>query len=289
MLELGKWCLALASSALLVTACGDDGGGNATDSASSSSTTASTSDSSTTDTTSSTSSDSTTEPTTGPTSTTTTTETGTGTTGANACADEIAALAPSVTDDTGGCSVVVRLDYENLDVLGWNAQCGATGGTALDEAGARALTDCCTDTGNRLNPEGDEQFFVFSVDPADEGDVAVVSNHLQALVFEGTMIYDGDGEIGFPSTFEDETALASGCSAVDIPKTITYDVLNGGQPLPKDEVADVLAAIRDTALPGAMNSNGEVMRAIVLHYQPSLPSMPNNDEYVVIVEGGQPS
>lgn len=285
-----KWCLALASGALALTACGDDGSGDdTTDSTGSSgSTSASTTSDSTTETTSTSNGSSST--TAGSTSTTdaTTSETGTGTTGASACAEEIAALAPSVTDDDGGCTVVVRLAYENQEILGWAAQCGATGGTPLDEDGARALTDCCGQTGNRLNPVEDETFFVFSVDPADEGDVAVVSNHLQSRAFEGTVIYQDTGAIVFPAAFEDADELASGCAAVDIPKTVTYDITNAGQPIDKDDVADVLDVIRDTALVGAMNSNGEAVRAAIILYPPEIPLAPGDSEYIVILEGDQP-
>lgn len=83
-----------------------------------------------------------------------------------------------MTQEEGGCSVIVRLDHDTLDLLGYHADCAPYVDTFLDEDGARALTDCCSEGGMRLNSEDEEYLWVFHVPPGDFGDVAVVTDHI---------------------------------------------------------------------------------------------------------------
>jgi hypothetical protein len=294
MLDLGmKRVLVIAMGASLALGCGDEepddtaGTSEGTTGGGTESTTSmSTTESTTSDTTTMTSASSATTDSTTTSATDPTTETATeSSTGGGACETEIAALAPDVTDASGGCSVTIRLDYESLDIIGWSAQCDATGGTALDEEGARALTSCCGAVGDRLGPD-DPSFFLFAVPPADDGDVALVSNHLQSLVFEGTVIYNGDGAIGFPTANEDPVELASGCAVTEIPKVFTFDPTNDGNPLDKDDAAEILDVIQTTALPAAMGSVNELQRAAIVLYSPRIPLAPNDAEFIVVVEAG---
>ena len=188
-----------------------------------------------------------------------------------------------MTQDEGGCSVVVRLDHDTLDLLGYHAHCAPYVDTFLDEDGARALTDCCSEGGTRLNGNDDEYLWVFYVSPGDFGDVAVVTNHIVRRVFEATIIWSGTGDIQFPGEWEEPAALGADCGMAEMPATATYDLVESGE-IDAKTVAAVWDVVGSTALPFAMQT---LQRMAILRYPRSVGVFnPATAEYVVILEGG---
>jgi hypothetical protein len=203
------------------------------------------------------------------------------------CDEAVEALVPEVTHTEGGCSVVVRLDYATLEPLGYRAHCGPLVDTALEEQSARDLTECCSESGGRLNALDEEQLWVFHVSPSDFGAVAVVSNTLAQRLFEATIIWSGAGEITFPRDWADPADLAAGCRATDMPAVSTYDLVETGELSPEtiDAVWDVIGA---SALPAAMQTAGSLQRVTILRYPRTVGAFdPRNAEYIVFLEAGR--
>ena len=203
------------------------------------------------------------------------------------CDASMGALAPDVTEEDGGCSVIVRLDHDTLDLVGYHAFCSPYVDTFLDEAGARAMTDCCTAGGMRLNPKDDENLWVFYVPPGDFGDTAVVTNHIVQRLFEATIIWDGAGDIQFPDDWDDPSALGSDCGAVEMPTMVSYDLVEGGTAVDGDTIEAVWDVVGTTALPHAMQTLGDLTRVAILRYPRSVGVFdPTTAEYIVVLEGG---
>ena len=104
-------------------------------------------------------------------------------------------IAPELMQADGGCSIVVRFNYENLEPLEWAHTCAAYAEEPLDEAAARELSECCREDSMLLTPAEDDRNFVFYRAPeAAEGGVAVISSQLGQLTFEGSIVMDGTGK-----------------------------------------------------------------------------------------------
>jgi hypothetical protein len=215
------------------------------------------------------------------------------------CEAEIAVLAPFVTHPEGGCSVVLRLHHETLALLGYQSTCAPYSDTRLDESQARALTHCCKSAGAPLDATTDQEPddldpWVLYAMPAmsdDLGGVAVVSNHVAELSFEGTIARGSDGEGGIvhPDTWYEPNALGSGCGTVPIPEGLrSYDLVEGGA-IAEDRLGEVWSVVGSTALLFAMSVVGEPQRAAVLRYPRRVDAFdPSTAEYVVVIEGGIP-
>lgn len=208
------------------------------------------------------------------------------------CEAEIAALAPQVTQPGGGCSVVMRLDHETLDPIAFRSFCAPYEDTWIDEADARALTECCGSDGTLLSPPDEQQLWVFHAMPSDDlGRVAVVSSDAARRLLEATIAWgEGTGEIVFPAddAWLDPSALGSGCGAVPMPELRSHDLAAGGA-ITDDRLEDIWSVVGSTALPLAMSTVGQPKRALVLGYPRTMgPFDASTAEVVVVLEGGIP-
>lgn len=193
-------------------------------------------------------------------------------------------LATELSQPDGGCTTIVRFNYENLEPISWNTQCGSYSEMRLDEDAARMLSTCCSD-GMRLGP-AEEDMFVFH-SPADEdgGGVSVISNHLAQRSFEATLVVDGSGEISHPQEWQMPDRLGSGCAAT-APTGTGFDLTMDGAELDMARLDMVLSALADTALPLAIEQSGGMLKRTLTLAYPHTADDPAMTEYVVIVESG---
>lgn len=205
-----------------------------------------------------------------------------------ACADATAALAAELYAALGACSVVVRLDYQTLEGLGFQMMCGSY--ASVDESEARATAQADTGYGQAgvmLNPKNPEDAFVFYESPGDFGGASVVSTDTGLTVFGGSIVWDGAGDITFPSGWRPPEQLGFGCApSGGIPTSRGYDLISGSA-LESAAVAAAVDVVAQTALPEAMWSGGYVFDAVVLAYPRSVGVFdPNTAEWIVIVNSG---
>lgn len=213
------------------------------------------------------------------------------------CESEIAALAPFVSRPDGGCSVVVRVSDETLEPLGYQTTCSATPDAPLDETQARALSECCKHAGTALGSPADQDLWVLYMPPPDEqhvGRVSVVSSNVSARIFEGSIGRGhAPGNITFPDDWIEPAGLGLACGEVPMPPLASWDLANGGAPLPEDRLREVWDVVGSTAIPFAMGVVGQPRHAAVLRYPRRLTKEaedegfdPSTAEYVVVIEGG---
>lgn len=206
--------------------------------------------------------------------------------GGAGCEDVLPALTAAVTEPGGGCSVVVRLDHDTYELEGFAVACGAIEPSCLTANETRALSPFC-EFGEWLTPPDVNDVIVCHVEPSDLGGVAMVSNHLQALAFEGSIVFDGSGDIEFPDEWSPPAELGSGCTPAELPEPVVYDALSDQEdsPLPADAVSLVTEAIATTALPAALGSAGPIRRFVILRYPRSVGAFnPESAEYIVLLE-----
>jgi hypothetical protein len=213
------------------------------------------------------------------------------------CEAEIAALAPFVSRPDGGCSVVVRVSHETLALLGYQTTCSATPDAPLDEAEARALSECCKHAGIALDsPAAPDLWVLFMGAPDDQhaGRVALVSSNVSARIFEGSSGHGhAPGDITFPDDWIEPGELGSACGEVPMPPLASWDLANDGAPLPEDRLREVWDVVGSTAIPFAMSAVGQPRHAAVLRYPRRLTNEgkddafdPSTAEYLVVIEGG---
>lgn len=213
------------------------------------------------------------------------------------CSAAVAALTPFVTRPDGGCSVVLRVHHETLALLGYHATCAEAPAPTLDEAQARALTECCTSAGTALEPAAGSGPWVLHAAPGtapDElGGVAVVSRLVAERVLEATIGRGEDtGAIVFPESWVDDTSvLGEGCGTVAMPELVGQDLVEGGA-LAAERMEAVWGVAGTTALPLAMSVMSELQRVVVIRWPRRIDIddagafEPSTAEYLVVLEGG---
>lgn len=188
-----------------------------------------------------------------------------------------------------GFTVVVRLDHDSLNVLGYAVVAGAYGG--VDEATARAVSQAASGYGTQgtlLSGADPADDWVFYQSPGDFGGVGVVSARTGLAVFGGSIIWMGTGDITWPTSWSPASDLASGCSASDggFGTTRGFDLVTGGA-LSTGDVDAVLAAVADTAVLPAIWHGGYAFDAVVLRYPRSVGVFdPTTAEWIVLISGG---
>lgn len=193
-------------------------------------------------------------------------------------------LAAELEQADGGCTILVSFGYDSLEPTGWASDCAAYPEETLDEAGARALSECCKE-GTLLNP-GDEHMFLLYETPEPDGGISVVSNHLGKLSFEATLRMMGAGDITLPDQWMAPDHLGRQCEGV-APEAKGYNLLLGGSELDAMELDAVLSAFADTALTEAIQKHGTVKQAVVFAFPRVLePFDPTKAEYVMLIESG---
>lgn len=206
------------------------------------------------------------------------------------CEAELAGLIPLVTHPDGGCSVLVRVHHETLMILGYQPTCTELPDEPLDEAQARALTECCASAGTALPPPDELGPWVFHAEPADDalGHAAIVSSHVGELVFEATIGRgEATGDIVYPEAWLESQGLGEGCGATPELELTSHDLVEGGA-LDDERLQQVWGLVGSTALPLAMGVAGELERAIVLRYPRTVSDFDaSTAEYMVVIESGR--
>jgi hypothetical protein len=205
-----------------------------------------------------------------------------------ACEAAAQALSEELYRMPQGCSVVVRLDYQTRSLLAYQVVCGPYRST--DEATARATAQADTgygETGAMLNPANPEDAYVFYLSPGDFGGAAAVSARTGLSLFGGSIIWGGNGEITYPSSWRPAAELGEMCPpSGGINAARGYD-LNLGAELDRTSVDDIVAIVAQTAIPDAFWRGGYVFDAVVLLYPRSVGVLdPTTAEWVALVNGG---
>jgi hypothetical protein len=203
-----------------------------------------------------------------------------------ACAASIAAFANEMT--AGSCTAVVRLDYISLEIKGFQIVCGPY--ASPSEAAARATAQ--QDTGFGREGESLAQAYtqdelVFWTAPSDVGGAAVVSARNGKSVFGGSTLWKGNGDITYPKTWRPTADIGPGC-APSFPGVGRdgYD-LGSGQKLKAAKVNAALVRVWKTALVAGMQTNLDVIDAVVLLYTRSAVAIDRTTaEWIVLVNGG---
>ncbi len=209
------------------------------------------------------------------------------------CAAASAALAVMLhATQNAKCTVVVRLDFKSLAVLGYQAVCGPA--ATVTDAQARATAAADTGYGASaasapaLNPDSPADEFVFYQPPSDFGGAGVVSARTGLTVFGGGVVFGGHGDISYPKTWRPAAELASGClPAEGIPSAHGYSI---GAPVTPATIAAAVDAVAHTAVPAAIWRAGQVNDAVALGYARTVglstaTGATAGEEWIVLVNG----
>jgi|GEM_PF-1162477 len=213
---------------------------------------------------------------------------GEGDTSSNDCEAETTSLAAALYPKAQGFTVVVRLDHDSLSVLGYAIVAGGYG--SVTEAQARTAAQEATgfgSAGTLLSGAAPTDQWVFYESPGDFGGVGAVSARTGLAVFGGGIVWDGTGDITWPTSWSPASDLGEGCPASGgFGTTRGFDLVNGAD-LDADAVSAALAAVADTALPAAIWHGGYAFDAVVLRYPRSVGVFdPASAEWIVLVNGG---
>lgn len=215
-----------------------------------------------------------------------------GSTGTGGAVTDCQAAAQAITSQTSGvqtCTSVVRLDYVSFAIKGYHIVCSADG-PATEEA-ARAASEADTGFGKDgqllSGPAAPGDEWVFYESPGDFGGVGVVSARHGKTVFGGGIVWDGKGEITYPTMFEPASDLGSNCvNTTLLPAARGWD-LAGGTALSEEELKAALDIVWTTALPDGLQGGGYVFDAVVLVYPPTVGAVdPTVAEWIVMVNSG---
>lgn len=202
---------------------------------------------------------------TGDSTTTSTSDTSTG----EVCPGIVDAVAQKLAG--ARCSLLLTFDSEAA-IFGWHSVCGdVPASDVYDEKSALDAATCCAD-GGFLNGDIIESPFVVYLSPMApmDGGVAIVSNHLGMVVFEGSIGADAPGTISVPDPLSPAGALADtgGCAGAgfSFPALASYHAGQGS--IPPDLEASLKASIEATLLPAALAQAGAVVdRSVLLGYE----------------------
>lgn len=203
------------------------------------------------------------------------------------------ALSEAIAGETSGvktCSTVVRLDYESLDILGFQIICGSYAQVNETKARQTAQTDTgYGSAGSMLSPPNPEDAYVFYEAPGDFGGAAVVNARNGLSVFGGSIVWSGTGEITYPSTWRPAEELGPDCTPTvnALPPTARGYDLDAGAPLDSADVEDPLSAAWVTALPDGLWQVGYVFDAVVVMYPRTVGMFdPASAEWIVMLNSG---
>lgn len=215
---------------------------------------------------------------------------GTGGSGGQTCAG----LSEQIAEQVSGpqtCTTTVRLDYQSLDILGFQISCGAF--SQVDEAQARATAQGDTGFGSSgsflSGPGAVQDEFVFFEAPGDFGGVGVVGARHGLTVFGGSIIWMGTGQISYPTTWQPAEDLGPDCIPLTnaLPPEGRGFELESGSALDATEVDDALTQAWVTALPDGLMQGSYVFDAMVLLYAPEVGAMnPDTAEWIVMLNSG---
>jgi hypothetical protein len=202
-------------------------------------------------------------------------------------------LSKAIGDETTGvvtCTTVVRLDYQSLDILGFQLSCGKY--TQVDEQTARQSAEADTGyglAGQALAGTNPQDEYVFWEAPGDFGGASAVNARNGLSVFGGSIVWGGSGEITYPGDWRPASELGPDCIPVTNalpPPARGFDLADGTE-LDAAEIDDALSQAWVTALPDGLMQGGYVFDAVVVLYPRSVGAMdPSTAEWIVMVNSG---
>lgn len=198
------------------------------------------------------------------------------------CPGLIAGLVPALTA-AARCELALRIDGAGT-ILGWASTCVDRPAMVYDDKSAFEATQCCSENSALLSPDGQSPWVYHRVPMAPElGGVAVISNHIGAVVYDATIGVEGPGTISVPPDWQDPSALGdgAGCSGSFELGAATYDLI-AGAPLGGADVDLLTAAIEATALPAAIDQAATVDGVLALAYEAEYQKP--GTTFVVLVE-----
>lgn len=204
---------------------------------------------------------------------------------------DCAALVQAIAQQAAGtvtCTSVVRLDYASRAILGYRIICGPYAQTT--EAEARAAAQAQTGygaAGQSLAGATPEDDFVFYEPPGDFGGVGAVNARNGLPVFGGGIVWDGAGEITWPTAWDAPEGLGAGCATSTSPPAARGFDLRDASALPAADVDAALAVVWQTALPEGLWQGGYVFDAVVLLYPRTVGAFdPATAEWIALVNSG---
>lgn len=185
-------------------------------------------------------------------------------------------------------TAVIRLDYTTRAVLGFQLIPGAYATTTETEArtAAQAATGYGA-AGTMLSPADPAGAWVFYEAPGDFGGAAAVSDTTGEAVFGGSIVWNGAGDITFPTSWRPPAEAGSGCMVVGgVPRTAGWDLDTAG-PLSAADIDAAIDVVEQTAIAEAMWQVGYVFTGVVIKYPRSVGAFdPSTAEWIVLVDGG---
>ncbi|MBI4814916.1 MAG: hypothetical protein HY791_01580 [Deltaproteobacteria bacterium] len=206
--------------------------------------------------------------------------------GQSPCDERARRLAQEIYAHPGAVTAVARFDYSTYEPLGFEIFAGPYSAISEAEARVRAQTDTGFGTGGGLVGSGDP--FVFYQSPGDFGGVGVVSQRTGLSVFGGEIVWDGRGEISYPSSWRPASELRTRCtSSGGLGPSVSGWNLATSSAIQEAELAPVLDRIRETVIPAAIWFGGYVFDTKVILYPRSVGAFdPSSAEWIVFVNGG---
>ncbi len=203
--------------------------------------------------------------------------------GGSSCAALGDAILVEVTG-AGSCSATVRFDYQSYRALGFQISCHPTAPPDIKQAFATAEADTKLQLAESLTEKAPKDDFVFYRAPIDFGGVAVVSARSGLTVFGAGIVWDGHGDILYPTTFRPASRLGPGCGSKKFDVAARGFDLRSKASLDAFDIGKAIDAANGTVLPEAMAQGGHLRDAMVLLYPPAVGLFdPKSAEWVVVL------
>lgn len=197
------------------------------------------------------------------------------------CAPAIADLEQKLAEEQANgnsCGLTLRFTYETAEFLGWQLRCvPPTPDLSLAEAQMMSAwpgTDQSTT----------EDAYVLYTEPGDFGGLTYVSKR-SGLLFEGSIVWDGMGDIDYPDELEDPLMLGTGCADTQPPQAVElwpYNFIEGDHHVLPDEADPIIDAVWDTAVFYTVTSGTTI--AVIAYPRTVGAFAPDVAEFVVIID-----
>ena len=183
-------------------------------------------------------------------------------------------------------AVARPFEQDTLEPLGHQVFCGRYTSVTAEDARDTADEDSGW-TGRMLNAAEPDETYVFYTPPGDFGGASAVSADTGLTVFGGSIVWDGRGDITYPTQWRDPIDIGSSCASTGtIPYAVGYDLVDGSS-MSDEVMVGPLGAATQTAVVDAMWAGGYLFHATVLRYPRTVGTVPiENVEWIVLLNGG---
>ncbi|KIG14396.1 hypothetical protein DB30_06871 [Enhygromyxa salina] len=199
----------------------------------------------------------------------------------DSCAPALADLQQKLADeqDNGNsCALVLRFTYESAEFLGWHINCAPpTPDLSLDEAQMMSAWPGDDESGT-------EDAYVLYTEPGDFGGVTYISKR-SGMLFEGSIVWGGMGDILHPEHVEDPLMLGTGCLDTQPPAAVevwAYNFVGGDLQVLPDESSAVWDVLWDTAALYAVTPGSTI--AMIAYPRSVGDFVSDVAEFVVIID-----